>query len=69
MKFDRRFRLVTRHKKLKYEAPTSEVMCIELEQGIAASSATVSGGYDGNPFVPQVEEWESGGIESQNGDL
>lgn len=58
-----------RLKKLKYEAPTLEVVCIELEQGIAASSATVSGGDGTNPYQPEVDDWEDGGFGSQNGDL
>lgn len=58
-----------RHKKLRYKAPTLEVVHVELEQGIAASSATISGGDSGNPFAPEVEDWEDGGFSSQNEDL
>lgn len=57
-------------KKLKYEAPSIQVTLVELEQGIAAASAPVSGGDTANPTQPQVEDWQVGGFDqSTNGDL
>ena len=56
--------------KPKYEAPALEVVLVELEQGIAAASATLSGGSDTNPFQPEVTDWQDNGIGgSQNQDL
>jgi len=56
-------------KKIKYEAPAIEVMIVELEQGIAAASVTLSGGDPTTPNQPQVEDWQDGGFGQQNGDL
>lgn len=58
-----------KEKKIKYEAPALEVVFVELEQGIAAASVTVSGGDDDTPFQPEVDDWGDGGTGSQNGDL
>ena len=56
--------------KKKYEAPMLQAMLVELEQGIAAASATLSGGDDTTPFQPSVDDWQDNGIGgSQNGDL
>jgi organic radical activating enzyme len=57
------------NKKIKYEAPTIEVMIVELEQGIAAASVTLSGGDPATPNQPQVDDWQDGGFGQQNGDL
>lgn len=57
------------NKKIKYEAPALEVMLIELEQGIAAASATLGGNDDTGGFQPEVEDWQDSGIGNQNGDL
>ena len=57
------------NKKIKYEAPTIEMMIVELEQGIAAASVTLSGGDSGAPNQPQVDDWQDAGIGQQNGDL
>lgn len=56
-------------RKLKYEAPTLEVVFVELEQGIAAASVTLGGGDETTPSQPQVEDWQDAGFGSQNGDL
>jgi len=53
----------------KYVAPTIELTIVELEQGIAASSATISGGDPDTPYQPQVEDWQEGGSETWNRDL
>lgn len=58
-----------KEKKIKYEAPTLEVVFVELEQGIAAASVTVSGGNAGSPYQPQVDDWGDGGGTTFNGDL
>lgn len=56
-------------KKLKYEAPMIDVMLVELEQGIAATSSPVSGGNTATPNQPDVEDWQTGGLDTQTGDL
>jgi len=63
--------MMKKPKKRKYLTPEIQVMHIELEQGIAASSATVSGGNSSNPYQPEVEEWnvDPAWTETQNGDL
>lgn len=44
--------------KLLYFSPTVDVYVIELEESIAAGSATLSGGRNaGAPYVPGVEDW------------
>lgn len=44
--------------KTEYIAPVIQVSTIELEQGIAASSARlVPGGTNPNSANPQVEDW------------
>lgn len=48
--------------KKTYVAPTIEVLTIELEQGIAAGSAT------GTP-TPGVDDWGDGSDGSGNGDF
>ena len=58
-----------RSKKLKYEAPAIDVMLVELEQGIAAASSPVSGGEGTTPDQPGVEDWQTGGLDTQTGDL
>lgn len=52
--------------RIKYEAPTIEVVEIELEQGIAAASVTLSGGDTTNPHQPQVNDWQNNGFDDQN---
>ena len=49
--------------KRDYAAPTFEVLIVELEQGIAGTSRTVSDGQ------PGLEDWTTGGSEEQNGEL
>lgn len=46
-------------KKMKYEAPTIDVVEIELEQGIAGGSAG----------TPHVNDWEDNGSGSQDKDF
>jgi len=58
-----------REEKIRYVAPTINVVLVELEQGIAASSATLSGGSGATPYQPEVESWADGGFEAKNGDL
>ncbi|WP_156307903.1 hypothetical protein [Sphingobacterium endophyticum] len=58
------------NKKKKYVAPKVECIPVQLEQGLAISSATISGGVNGSEFTPDVEEWgaeENGGY--SRGDL
>lgn len=52
-----------------YEAPSIEVFELRLEQGIANSSATISGGDEGNLHQPDIEDWTDGGIETTWGDI
>lgn len=57
-------------KKIKYETPTLEVIHVEMEQGIAAASVTVSGGDNEASYQPEVEDWQVGGFDDrQDGDL
>lgn len=55
--------------KMKYEAPTIEVVEIELEQGIAAASVTLSGGDGATPYQPQVNDWQDNGFDDQKRDF
>lgn len=55
--------------KIKYEAPTIEVVEIELEQGIAAASVTLSGGDGASPYQPKVNDWQDNGFEDQRKDF
>lgn len=52
---------------LAYKAPMLEVLLVELEQGIAAASATITPGGPGaaNNYNPEIDDWQDGG--SQNG--
>lgn len=46
--------------KVKYEAPSLTVVTVELEQGIAASSASITpGGGAANPNSPLVTTWDT----------
>lgn len=47
--------------KKKYIPPTLEVISIEMEQGIAAGSATLNPGDSNSLNTPQVEELNDGG--------
>ncbi len=42
-----------------YLPPSILIFWIELESGIAAASATISGGPSGQPDIPQVDDWTS----------
>lgn len=56
--------------KQKYIPPYVSLFYVELEEGIANSSATVSGGGSDEPHTPLVEGWgaeELGG--STSGDF
>jgi hypothetical protein len=55
--------------KMVYEAPVITVMLVELEQGIAAASATLGGGDSATPFQPSVTDWQDGGLRTDNEDL
>ena len=46
--------------KQSYETPTLNVLFLEMEQGIAANSATVVPGGDG-ATTPDIEDWKDGG--------
>lgn len=48
------------HKK-SYSRPTLNVESLITEYNIAASSVVVSGGFEGTPYQPTVENWEIGG--------
>lgn len=54
---------------LPYLAPKVDRYIVELEQGIAASSATVSGGSNGTPYTPDVAAWGDAGSGYGKGDL
>ncbi|WP_437920476.1 hypothetical protein [Sphingobacterium sp. LRF_L2] len=44
--------------KKAYSRPTIEVAIVELEQSIAAASATVSGGQNaGSAYTPGLDDW------------
>ena len=47
-------------KNITYSAPKISTSTIELEQGIASSSASVSGGNGSTPYAPAVEDWKVG---------
>ncbi|MCL7988404.1 hypothetical protein M8998_10680 [Sphingobacterium sp. lm-10] len=47
--------------KKSYSRPMVNVMSLTTEYGIAASSVMVSGGSEGTPYQPTVENWEIGG--------
>ena len=55
--------------KIGYEAPEIKLTIVELEQGIAAASATLSGGNEANPFQPSVEDWKVEGLKEENKDF
>jgi hypothetical protein len=56
--------------KKEYESPVLQVTLVELEQGIAAASATLSGGDGNNTYQPNVEDWQDNGlVNEQRGDL
>lgn len=44
--------------KQEYIPPVLEVIFIEMEQGIAAGSASLDPGNIGTPNTPQVEDWQ-----------
>lgn len=58
-----------KNKKLNYQTPALEAIFLEMEQGIAAVSTTVSVGTGTDPYTPQVTDWTVGGLNTQNGDL
>jgi hypothetical protein len=61
---------VKKMKKMIYTTPAIGIAVVELEQGIAASSATLSGGEPPNQNAPEVIGWgaeELGG--STSGDF
>ncbi|MCL1669391.1 hypothetical protein M2T82_15100 [Elizabethkingia ursingii] len=47
--------------KREYIAPELNCVLIEIEQGIAAGSATLRIGAAGSEDTPQVDDWTSGG--------
>lgn len=56
--------------KMAYKKPTFDVVVIEMEQGIAAASATITpGGNGANNFAPEVDDWTENGTSSSNFDL
>ena len=44
-----------------YVSPQIEQFAIVMESGIAAGSATLSPGDQGNPNNPAVDDWNNGG--------
>ncbi|HFK5504940.1 hypothetical protein [Elizabethkingia anophelis] len=44
--------------KRKYTAPVLEVIFVEMENGIAAGSASLNPGDLGSPSTPQAEDWQ-----------
>lgn len=57
------------NEKLTYVSPSFKVQNVFIEESLAASSATVSGGDNDDPFLPDIEDWEDGGSEVLGGDL
>lgn len=57
------------HRKNQCVAPTISSTTIEMESGIAASSASLKPGSPNTPFVPEVEDWSSNGNQSQDFDV
>ncbi|MBB6500986.1 hypothetical protein [Pedobacter cryoconitis] len=55
-------------KRKKYESPKLEVAIIELEQGIAASSATVTP-VNANITVEDITDITPGDADTQRGDF
>ncbi|HFK5593098.1 TPA: hypothetical protein ACGZ94_001332 [Elizabethkingia anophelis] len=54
----------------EYLSPELSVELISLENSIAASSATLNPGADGNLYTPSVEDWtDQGSLGSQDVDL
>lgn len=48
-------------KRLPYVSPTIEVICLEMEEGIASGSgAKVTIGSGSSPNTPEVEDWQVG---------
>ncbi len=47
--------------KREYVAPELNCVLIEIEQGIAAGSATLRFGAAGSEDTPQVDDWNNGG--------
>ncbi|AJW64726.1 hypothetical protein VO54_03295 [Elizabethkingia miricola] len=47
--------------KREYIAPELNCVLIEIEQGIAAGSATLRVGVTGTLDTPQVDDWNNGG--------
>lgn len=43
--------------KKEYLPPIIEVIIVEMEQGIAAQSATLNPGTSTDPYIPQTEDW------------
>ncbi|OPB88511.1 hypothetical protein [Elizabethkingia ursingii] len=42
-----------------YTQPKMEVICIEMEQCLAAQSAVLNPGNINSPVTPQMEEWNN----------
>lgn len=54
----------------EYLSPKLRVELINLENSIAASSATLNPGVDGNLYTPSVDDWtDQGTLDSQDVDL
>ncbi|MEI2274434.1 hypothetical protein OHD16_19965 [Sphingobacterium sp. ML3W] len=54
-------------KRKSYVVPSVTTTIVELEQGIAAGSASVNPGDSSNPSSPKTEDWFDNG--SQNSDF
>lgn len=55
--------------KKNYLSPSFEIVRIEMEEGIAGTSATVNPGETGNPDIPKVEDWGNGGDYEGTGEI
>ena len=58
-----------KQKRVKYEAPSIELVEVELEQGIAAGSSDIHPGDQSTPNTPKVEDWNDTGFQSQDFDV
>ncbi|MDR2228612.1 hypothetical protein BAS09_02650 [Elizabethkingia ursingii] len=58
------------NEKACYVHPELKVVYVEMETGVAASSATLSPGDATSPGTPQIDDWyDSGNIGDKNYDL
>lgn len=56
-------------KRKTYVVPRVAATVVELEQGIAAGSASVNPGDSSNPSNPKTEDWFDGGGQNSDFDI